>query len=166
MLPSLTSSASPLSERNHQHLQLIQMWGQTGAGFRVSDEQRSSPVGHHHQSTGGKTTSGVRNKRKNPDSTDVWSDFRQSWWASAFSQWWMSWWWRNQAAALKRSVSWFGLQYYICITVNYPSLDSYFLLQMLRKRHNGSVFRADSQQAVKSPPLLVRSGNAQQKYDF
>lgn len=27
---------------------------------------------------------------------------------------------------------------------------------MLRKRHNGSIQRADSQQAVKSPPLLVR----------
>lgn len=32
-----------------------------------------------------------------------------------------------------------------------------FLLQMLRKRHNGSIHRPDSQQAVKSPPLLVRT---------
>lgn len=31
---------------------------------------------------------------------------------------------------------------------------------MLKKRHNGSIYRADSQQAVKSPPLLVRSGIA------
>lgn len=29
--------------------------------------------------------------------------------------------------------------------------------QMLRKRHNGSIHRPDSQQAVKSPPLLVRN---------
>uniref|UniRef100_A0A665UY67 Sorting nexin-17 n=1 Tax=Echeneis naucrates TaxID=173247 RepID=A0A665UY67_ECHNA len=29
--------------------------------------------------------------------------------------------------------------------------------KMLRKRHNGSIHRTDSQQAVKSPPLLVRN---------
>lgn len=98
-------SASPLSQRNHQRLQLVQMRGQTGAGFRVSDEQGPSPVGHHHQSAGEKTTSGLRDGCKSPDSAHVCCDFRLSWWASACSQWWTSWWWRNQAAALKRSVS-------------------------------------------------------------
>uniref|UniRef100_A0A3P8ZJ57 Sorting nexin-17 n=1 Tax=Esox lucius TaxID=8010 RepID=A0A3P8ZJ57_ESOLU len=32
------------------------------------------------------------------------------------------------------------------------------ITKMLRKRHNGSLHRSDSQQAVKSPPILVRTG--------
>lgn len=35
---------------------------------------------------------------------------------------------------------------------------------MLRKRHNGSIHRSDSQQAVKSPPLMVRNGTVCPKF--